>query len=491
MVTCALAVISTGVLALLVARYEPLPVIMAVAAMGVMVALCLWPDGATPLAVFVLYANLPAVLEDSVPQIASVGLLGLLLALPLVHHVVIRREGLWVDRPLRLMLLFLGVLLVSAVGAVSAAVAADRIVLFIGEGVIVYALMLNVVRTGRTLRRVMATIVFTSAFLACLTVYQSVSGNYHQQFGGLAGRMLEYELVAEKEGNLKRDPGEVRMRAADRARGPLDGPNRFAQILLMALPIGVYGWWRASGMARLAFGAATVLVGTAVVLTYSRGAFVAIALMLPVVAVWRYVRPLHLAGFVVAAALAAMTVAPAYVGRIATIGNSLALFGDDAEVADGAIRGRATEMAAALTVFLEHPVIGVGPGQYARFYSADYHDRFSFRDLPRPRRAHNLFLEMAAETGIVGLTVFVWLLWVLSSGLLRERRRWLSIDPDKAHIATALFFSVLAYVATGLFLHLAYERYLWFLLGVSGAALRLTNDETGLSSARSDGDERD
>ena len=203
-------------LALLVARYEPLPVIMAVAAMGVMVALCLWPDGATPLAVFVLYANLPAVFEDSVPQIASVGLLGLLLALPLVHHVVIRRGGLWVDRPLRLMLLFLGVLLVSAVGAVSAAVAADRIVLFIGEGVIVYALMLNVVRTGRTLRRVMATIVFTSAFLACLTVYQSVSGNYHQQFGGLAGRMLEDELVAEKEGNLKRDPGEVRMRAADR-----------------------------------------------------------------------------------------------------------------------------------------------------------------------------------------------------------------------------------------------------------------------------------
>ena len=64
----------------------------------------------------------------------------------------------------------------------------------------------------------------------------------------------------------------------------------------------------------------------------------AIALMLPVVAVWRYVRPLHLAGFVVAAALAATTVAPAYVGRIATIGNSLALFGDDAEVADGAIR---------------------------------------------------------------------------------------------------------------------------------------------------------
>ena len=148
-------------------------------------------------------------------------------------------------------------------------------------------------------------------------------------------------------------------------------------------------------------------------------------------------------------------------------------------------------MAAALTVFLEHPVIGVGPGQYARFYSADYHDRFSFRDLPRPRRAHNLFLEMAAETGIVGLTVFVWLLWVLSSGLLRERRRWLSIHLDKAHLATALFFSVLAYVATGLFLHLAYERYLWFLLGVSGAALRLTNDETGLSSARSDGDERD
>jgi hypothetical protein len=42
----------------------------------------------------------------------------------------------------------------------------------------------------------------------------------------------------------------------------------------------------------------------------------------------------------------------------------------DAKVApDGAIKGRATEMLAALAVYLDHPFIGVGPGQYVPFYS--------------------------------------------------------------------------------------------------------------------------
>jgi O-antigen ligase len=135
-------------------------------------------------------------------------------------------------------------------------------------------------------------------------------------------------------------------------------------------------------------------------------------------------------------------------------------------------------MLAAAIVFAQHPVIGVGPGQYFPFYSAMYHGIYEikFRDRPGQRRAHNLFLEMGAETGIVGLAVFLTIFIVPARQLWRARRRWLGRDPERAHVAAALFLSLGAYLATGLFLHLAYERYCWFLLGTIGAALQMLKD---------------
>ena len=37
--------------------------------------------------------------------------------------------------------------------------------------------------------------------------------------------------------------------------------------------------------------------------------------------------------------------------------------------------------------------------------------------------------------------------------------------------------SIVVYLGCGLFLHLAYERYFWFLLGTAGAALQLMRQE--------------
>ena len=40
-------------------------------------------------------------------------------------------------------------------------------------------------------------------------------------------------------------------------------------------------------------------------------------------------------------------------------------------------------------------------------------------------------------------------------------------------MATSFFLAVVAYLTTGLFLHLAYERYLWILLALAGSAAYL------------------
>jgi hypothetical protein len=52
------------------------------------------------------------------------------------------------------------------------------------------------------------------------------------------------------------------------------------------------------------------------------------------------------------------------------------------------------------------------------------------------------------------------------------------IRPDLAHLATAILLGIFGYFGTATFLHLSYQRYYWFLLGLAGAALQVFSAET-------------
>jgi O-antigen ligase len=136
-------------------------------------------------------------------------------------------------------------------------------------------------------------------------------------------------------------------------------------------------------------------------------------------------------------------------------------------------------MLAGLWVFADHPLIGVGPGQYMPFYSESYQQRseIKFRQLSEPRESHNLFVSIAAETGVAGLAVFLAIFASLIVRLNRARRYWFGRDSELANLAVACQFSLFAYLGTGVFLHLAYERYQALLLGVAGASLQVMHVE--------------
>jgi O-antigen ligase len=144
----------------------------------------------------------------------------------------------------------------------------------------------------------------------------------------------------------------------------------------------------------------------------------------------------------------------------------------------------------ALWVFADHPFLGVGPGQYTPFYSESYQQRseIKFRQLSQPREAHNLFVSIAAETGVVGLLIFLSIFASIIVRLTRARRYWLGRDPELPYLAVACLFSVLAYLGTGVFLHMAYERYQALLLGMVGAALQIMHMEMRRAHARSGDD---
>ena len=445
---------------------------------GVVTVMVLWPELATLTVVCVLYLNLMAIAVKELHLTEWVAAMGALsLCLPLASHLMLRRQRIKTGGILMLMGVFLVCLLFSSFFAKDPDLATQRILTYVFEGLVLYFLVTNVIRDLGTLKRVMWVVVLGAAFLGSLSLYQAVTGAYTQRFGGLAQRQLAFEET----GRGNRTGPREEMRVADRASGPIGDPNRYAQNELMILPFAIFLlWYERSRLGRLVAAGSAMLILAAVTLSYSRGAFVTLAALLLLLAMRQRERRWSILGGAALLLMLLVAIAPGYRGRLETLLGVQGLFSAQAsEQPDGATRGRTTEMLAAVHVFRDYPIFGVGPAQYAPFYSISYHrnPEIAFRYLPRTRRAHNLYAELAAETGLLGLTVFLFLVGRLLYQLWQASRRWVFNRPDLANLATTFVFSIAAYLGTALFLHLSYERYYWLLLALASAALQLGSAE--------------
>lgn len=474
-----MAVIATGVFAALVYRYD-MPLVLAVAfAVAGLIAMLLRPELATLAAVFLLYSNIPPVLLKlyGVPQIVA-GSFILLLGLPLIHFLVFQRREVRMDGVFRWMIVLLCSMLLSSLFAKDAGFATQHVQTYLFEGMLLYWLIINTVRDLPTFRRVVWVALAAGTMLGSMSIYQSFTGDFGNQFGGLAERNLEAELenAAREEPRIRGD----RVRNVMRADGPQLGKNRYAQVMLVLVP---FAWLQLrnarSRRARVcAVAMGSVILTGGVGLTYSRGAYLAALVMIGVATfVVHWVRPAQLAAGAICGLLALPVVAPLAVQRMTTLAAVTDL--DDPSEADGSLRGRATEMLAALNVLLDHPLLGVGPGQYKSFYSVEYHQKVGvkLRDIQTQRRAHMLYFEIGAEGGVIGLAVFMVIPLLLLRGLARARRYWETRHLEYANVAAACFLSIVGFLVTALFLSHAFARFYWFLMALAGTTLLLLSGE--------------
>ena len=300
--------------------------------------------------------------------------------------------------------------------------------------------------------------------MGSLSVYQAVTKSYHNSLGGLA-------QVADADEN-----GDHLRQA-----GPIGEKNRYAQIMIVLLPLGVFlyrsektAWVRRAAAACCA----PILAGT--LLTYSRGAGVALGLLLMAMVVLRVLRLKQVMGYAAAALLVTLLIVPGYVQRFTSLAGLTEVEAGSRGNADTSLRGRATEMLAALRIFLDHPLLGVGPGQ-TPLYIAEYGNRDGFRRLQGNWRGHNLYLEELADTGLIGFAGLAAILAFTLHQLWRVRQG-ASITPDAAELATGLLLAVLAYLFTAMFLHLSYQRYFWLLMTVAGIGIRVLRPESPSAS---------
>lgn len=440
------------------------------------------PEFATLAVVFVLYSNFAVVMKTmhNIPE-ALAGSFTLLLSLPLANYIFVRKQRVIIDYVFLLMLVFFFVCLASAfIMAKDLSISLEWLAVYVIEGLTIYFLFLNVLRSLTILKKTIWVLLFCGAMLATMSMYQEIFNNYGQTFWGLAQRTHELEEFDDFHGDVYAENRDT-IGGKNRSGGPVGKPNRYGQLLLVLVPLGLFRMWTEKNrLLKLVAGGTSVVILGGVLLTYSRGGFITMVLMFLLLTALRYITPKQILISVTVMFTLMAAAAPGYFTRVESIKGVTSLFsGDQGATADGTTRGRMTEMLAAFLAFCDYPVLGVGPGQYTPFYSNHYQSDpdISFRFLGRDRRAHTLYFEMAAETGILGFLTFVAIFVLLLNRLWNLRRRAMHIRPDLANLATGFCFSIFTYLCTAVFLHLSYQRYYWFILALAGAAIQVVKKE--------------
>ncbi len=193
---------------------------------------------------------------------------------------------------------------------------------------------------------------------------------------------------------------------------PLDHPNTAGYLLAMSIPLCLYVIHDEQGWRRWLAGLSCIGQILALLLSYSRGAWIGwiVAMLFFIVASrqWKFL--------LVTLALTATCVAtlPSLRQRVLSVvqPHREPAIGERLQVLTGAMR-----------LGMEHPILGVGygRGRLKQELRRTFPDEFS-REIPI-WHAHNVYAELFAGTGLLGLGAFLWLLVSTLRGLLLRAAR--------------------------------------------------------------------
>src|SRR5688572_24660145 len=246
--------------------------------LGVTGAALRHPDIAIYAVLFLLYSNLPAVgvAFHGVPKPVAAAF-PLLLAVPLVRDLFVRRQPLVVTPVSILLVLLLVVQAVGAAFSIDPGRSFGALATFVVEGVILYLLVTNVLRSKETLRGATWALVAAGVLMSAVPLYQQLTRTFDNDYGGLA----QVDGLGFQTGELADEGGGLQRQA--RLAGPIGEKNRYAQTMLVLVPLALMCLVRArSGASRLTWLACTASIALGFVLAFSRGGAVGMLCMLVV-----------------------------------------------------------------------------------------------------------------------------------------------------------------------------------------------------------------
>lgn len=301
--------------------------------------------------------------------------------------------------------------------------------------------------------------------LSALTAFQYLTSSFDSTYFGFAQSAVQ---------NIVGATDDVRI------SGPIGDPNFYAQWLVMVVPLAI-DRFRDETSSILRFVAASAVVSSiaSIVFTFSRGALVALVVVLGIMALRHPPKAsVVVAGFAIIA-LAVPLLPSGYVDRMA----ALADIGGVDVGTDPSLRNREAETATAIRMFLDRPLTGVGYGNYFGSYT-EYSRDLGIDVVRDPRQAHNLYLETLAETGLAGLVVLVGVFGAAFVALADGRRRFRRMgDLSSDALGHAVGVAILGYLLTSVFLHMAFARFIWLVVGVAFAFPSVARSENRVRDA--------
>lgn len=253
--------------------------------------------------------------------------------------------------------------------------------------------------------------------------------------------------------------------------------NDLGMLLVMTFPMGLFFLLRGRDLrVRLMSAAALLLFIVVIIKTGSRGAFVGFC----IVGLWILVRYTaiptgrRLAALAAAVVLLGVWGSSDYWNRMETLLSPT----EDYNWAGESESGRMEVWKRGVGYMFSHPLVGVG----ARNFSAaeGYLSRGGQLNQLGAEgfkwsAAHNSFVEIGAETGVIGLLLFLALLFqgFRISGRSPPAPSSDTTPQDSEALRQALRVSLVGYMATGFFLSAAYDPILFAMLGLLAGIAKL------------------
>jgi probable O-glycosylation ligase (exosortase A-associated) len=298
---------------------------------------------------------------------------------------------------------------------------------------IVFALQITLIDTRSRYRAMLAIMVFCQALYSLGSIKTFLTGGYSQ--------MSSFNARISGWG------------------GALGNPNDIACVLALMAPLSVICALSQRGWKRWLLFACVGVTAVAIMFTYSRSGFLALTASCGIL-VWKASRGRRVKTLLPVAVLAVILPAAIpgkYMTRLSTI------FSPKTDQTNSA-QERQGHMLRAADLAIRRPIIGVGMGNF-HIYGI------------KEMRAHNAYLETAAELGVVGLSAFLVIIIAPLRALRRIERETAANgpwpDPEKHVVSACLQASFIAFVIYAFFGSIQYDSYLYSLVAFAVAFRRI------------------
>ncbi len=316
--------------------------------------------------------------------------------------------------------------------------------------VVVFVLMMNTLTTTARLEQLTWLVLVCTGVIAALGVWNYASGVNLVENGRLAGPV----------------------------GGIFGNPNDLAMNMVTFLPPTiVIAMSRRQPPARRAAACLIALLMLAtIVFTKSRGGLLGLAAAVAALAVLgRWVRR----GFGTTVVIAILVMTPFAPATFWARMGSILSEEQDKEEFTGSREARRLVMADGVNAFLAFPITGVGAGQFKNYNPPERQAKFL--------ETHNVLIQAAAETGIVGLLAFVFLVWRAIKAAWDTRRltrdpRWMSwmrrlhredAARGLAEHSVGMQAGLVGWLVCAMFASLAYNWTFYYVLALLVAAREL------------------